>query len=186
MCSYSNREVTVSKVNLVSVAILWLAVVGVGVAQTQDSDSQTLRQILAELRALHEDMRVTETTQLLVAEFETQQSVVNRATENVDNARSKLNENRLDQKQLAADLERTQDQLDKATNEDERNGLAQSIDQHKSNLAVLKTVERDLTANLQEIEQRLQNAQDRLDTIESDLNAAILRLSPAPKDATQK
>jgi len=187
VCSYSNWEVTVSKVNrIASVAFLWLAFIGVGVGQDRDTDSQTLRQILAELRAIHEDMRVTETTQLLVAEFETQQSVVNRATENVDNARSKLNENRLDQKQVAADLDRTQELLDKATNEDERNGLVQGIDQHKSNLAVLKTLERDLTATLQEMEQRLQNAQDKLETIESDLNAAISRLSPTPKDATQK
>lgn len=171
---------------ILPVAFFLLTVVGVGAGQTQDSDSQTLRQILVELRAIHEDMRVTETTQLLVAEFETQQSVVNRATENADSARSRLNENRLGQKQVTADSNRAQEQLDKATNEEERNALAQEIDRDNSNLAMLKTVERDLTTTLQEMEQRLQNAQDRLDTIESDLNAAVSRFSSTSKDATRK
>ena len=43
--------------------------------------------ILVELRAIHNDIRVNETTQLLVAELQMRQNVVNRATENTDNAR---------------------------------------------------------------------------------------------------
>jgi chromosome segregation ATPase len=168
------------------VAFLSLAVAAASLGQTQDSDSQTLLRILAELRAIHDDMRVTETTQLLVAELETQQGVVNRATENADNARSRLNGNRLDQKLLAADLNHAEDQLEKAASADEREALAQAIDQRKSNLAALKTAERDFSANLQEMEQRLQDAQDKLENIEAELNAAMSRLSPSPKDAGKK
>lgn len=71
-------------------------------AQTRDADMPTLRDILAEIRAIHEDMRITETTQLLVAELEMQQGVVNRATENADGARAKLSDLHLDQKHLEA------------------------------------------------------------------------------------
>jgi chromosome segregation ATPase len=108
------------------------------VGQTQNQDSQILKQILAELRAIHEDMRVTETTQLLVAEIEMQQGVLNRATENVDNARTKLNGILADQKRLASELDRAEEALDKAGNADDRNGIAQTIDQFKSTLAAPK------------------------------------------------
>ena len=101
---------------VVSVAFFWVLVVGACAAQTRDSDSQTLYQILVELRAIHEDMRVSETTQLLVAELEMQQGVVSHAVQDADNARTKLNEIHLDQKQVAAELDRAEDQREKASN----------------------------------------------------------------------
>lgn len=169
-----------------SLAFFLLTFAAVSVAQAPDTDAQTLRQILAELRAIHQDMRVTETTQLLVAELQMQQSVVNRATENADNARTKLNGIRLDQKQVTDELARTEDRLDKAQNADERAALSQDVDRHKSNLAALKNAERDANTILQDMEQRLQNAQDKLASIEEELNAAISRLGPLPKDTVQR
>jgi hypothetical protein len=167
---------------VVSVALLCLLVIVASAGQTQDSDAQVLRQILGELRAIHEDMRVSETTQLLVAELEMQQAAVNHATEDADNARIKLNEIRQNQKQSAVDLDHAEDQLDKTSNPDERNAFAQDIERQKSHLAELKTAERDWNATLQEMQQRLQNAQDKLANIESELNSAIARLSPVQKD----
>ena len=154
--------------------------------QTRDTDSQTLREILLELRAIHDDMRVTETTQILVAELEMQQSAVSRATESVDTARAKLNDIHRDQKQVAGELQQAEDLLDKATNADERDGISAAIERHKSNIAALKTAERDLSSSLQDMERRLQSAQDKLADIESELNAAISRLGPARKEAGQK
>lgn len=155
-------------------------------AQKPDGDSQTLRQILAELRAIHEDMRVTETTQLLVAELEMQQGVVNRAVESADNARSKLDGIHIDQKRLAGELERGEDQMDKASNSDERNAIAQENDRRKANLEALKAIEHQANTDLQDMEQRLQNAQDKLASIEAELNAAIARLGPAENGSSQK
>lgn len=171
---------------VVYVASLWVLVAGASAGQTPDSDSQTLHQILVELRAIHEDMRVNETTQLLVAELEMQQGVVSRATQDADNARTRLNEIHLDQKQVATELDRAEDQLEKAANPDERNAVAQDIERHKSHLATTKTAERDWTATLQDMQQRLQIAQDKLASIESELNSAIARLGPLPKEAGQR
>jgi chromosome segregation ATPase len=170
----------------VFVAFFWVLVVGASAGQAQDSDSQTLHQILVELRAIHEDMRVSETTQLLVAELEMQQGVVSHATLDADNARTRLNEIHLNQKQIGAELDRAEDQLEKAANPDERNAVAQEIERNKSNLAGLKTAERDWTTTLQDMQQRLQNAQDKLANIESELNAAIARLGPVQKDTGQR
>jgi chromosome segregation ATPase len=154
--------------------------------QSGESDSQALREILAELRAIHEDMRVSETTQILIAELEMQQSAVSRATENADSVRAKLNDVRREQKLVTTELETAQENLDKATSADERNALSTEIERHKSNIAALKTVERDETVTLQEMEQRLQTAQDKLESIQDQLNTAISRLGPVSKDAGQK
>ncbi len=166
--------------------LICLTVVNAAMGQSRDTDSQTLREILAELRAIHEDMRVTETTQLLVAELEMQQGVVNRATENVDNARSKLNDIHADQKHIETVLENEQEAIDKMANADEKNSLSMEIERQKSNLAELKNVERDRNTTLQQMEQRLQGAQDKLAGIEDELSAAISQLRPLSKGAGQK
>lgn len=152
-------------------------------SQSQDSDSQTLRKILAELRAIHQDMQVTETTQMLVAELQMQQSVVNRATEKADDLRARLNDTHSAQVHLTADLERAQTQLDKSTSGDERNAVSQEIERAKANSVELKAAERDQNAAIQDADQRLQAAKDRLENIEAELSAAISHLSPVSKEA---
>jgi hypothetical protein len=171
---------------VVSIAFFGVLIAGSNAGHAQDSDSQTLHQILLELRAIRQDMRVSESTQLLVAQLGMQQDVVNRALQNADNARTKVNEIQIDQKQVAPELERAEDQLEKAANADERNAAAQDIERLKSNQAGLKTAEREWTTTLQDMQQRLQNAEDKLAGIESELSAAITRLGPVPKDTTQR
>jgi len=119
-------------------------------------------------------MQVTETTKLLVAELEMQQKVVNRATENADNARAKLNDIHRDQRHVADELQQLEDLLDKA-----------AIERHKSNVAALKASERDLSTTLQDMEQRLKTALEKLADIEAELNAAISRLEPIRKGGGQ-
>jgi len=164
-------------------SLIGSALIPATLAQSGNDDTQTLRDILAEIRAIHEDVRVTETTQLLVAELQMQQGVVNRATENADSARAKLSDLHRDQKHLEADLQNTQEHLDKASNPDERNALSNEIDRQKSNLAEMKVAERDRTATLQQMEQRLQVAQDKLAAIEDELSAVVARLGPLSKGA---
>jgi len=174
------------RMRIIVAAILGFTLVPASPAQKTDEAAQTLREILAEIRAVHEDMRVTETTQLLVAELQMQQGVVNRATENADNARLRLNDLHLDQKHIAAELETLQEHVDKASNTDERNALATEIERQKSNLAELKNIERDRTATLQQMEQRLQAAQEKLAGIEDELSAVVARLGPISKGTGQK
>src|SRR3984893_15527393 len=106
------------------IALFLLALATTGFGQNRESDSQTMREILTEIRGIHEDMRVTETTQILLTEFEMQQSVVNRATEKVDSTRTKLLEIQRDQKLVTSDLERAEDHLRRASDTDERKHVA--------------------------------------------------------------
>lgn len=162
-------------------AILCLTGTAASQAQSQDTDSQTLKAILAELRAIRQDMQVTETTQLLVAELQMQQAVVSRATESADSAREKVSNVHNAQQQLSASLERMQTRLDETTNADEKTALSRQIEQLKGNVDLLKNSERDSNTNLQDMQQRLRDAQDKLAGIEAELNAAISRLAPASK-----
>ena len=170
----------------VSIFLFCLSAVGMISAQNRDAESQTLREILNELRSIHEDMRVTETTQLLVAELEMQQGVVSRALENADAARSKLNDIHTDQKRLAAEMKEGEEQIDKATDANLKSALAQEQERRKTNIETMKNIEHEASATLQDLEQRLQSAQDKLANIEGELNAAISRLGPVSKDAAQK
>jgi hypothetical protein len=93
---------------------LLFALTSTGFGQSRDADLQTTREILAEIRGIHEDMRIAQSTQILLMEFEMQQSVVNRATENVDSARAKLLDIQRDQKpvrQFTEENKRTQKSL---------------------------------------------------------------------------
>ena len=173
-------------IRTVLLAFLLVAPVRASSAQSPQSDSQTLRDILAELRAMHQDIRVTESTQILVAELEMEQSAVIRATEKVDSTRARLNDIHRDQKLVEAELQRMQEQLDKSTNPDEQNALSNDMTRHKSNIAALRLAERDTSTTLQDQEQRLQAAQDKLTSTEDELNAVLSRLAPTPKDAGQK
>jgi hypothetical protein len=122
---------------------------------TRDVDSQTLRDILAELRAIHNNIRINETTPLLVAELQMQQNVVNRATENTNNAQSKPVGIHRDHKLIAIELQDDEEMLDKSTNQDEKKGISETIERAESNGMALKAVAHDLNTELVEMQHRL-------------------------------
>jgi chromosome segregation ATPase len=169
------------KMRIVFTASILFALAVTGFGQDRESDSQTLRQILVEIRGIHDDVRVTESTQILLTELEMQQSVVNRDTENADNARSKLLDVQRDQKLTASELEHAEDNLSQASKPDEQKHFADEVERLKGNIAALKIEESGRVATLQEMEQRLQTAQDSLQDIEKELNEIITRVRPGTK-----
>jgi hypothetical protein len=169
------------KMRIVFTASFLFALAVTGFGQDRESDSQTLQQILVEIRGIHEDVRVTESTQILLTELEMQQSVVNRDTGNADNARSKLLDIQRDQKLTASELEHAEDNLNQASNPDEQKHFADEVERLKGNIAALKIEESGRSATLQEMEQRLQTAQDSLQDIEKELNEIIARVRPGTK-----
>ena len=166
---------------IVSTAFFLFTLAVTGFGQDRESDSQTLRQILAEIRGIHEDVRVTESTQILLTELELQQGVVSRATENADSARSKLLDIQRDQKLSASELEHAEDNLTRASKPDEQKHFADEVERLKGNIAALKIEESSRATTLQQMEQRLQTAQDSLQDIEKELNEIIARVRPSSK-----
>ena len=146
-------------------------------AQAAPSDSQTLQSILSEIRAIREEVKTTETTQILLTELQMQQSVVNRATQQVADIEAKLTEAKAAQKFTADELERAKEQLGQTTDPQESKGLSHRIDDLKSNAAGLDAAVRERSASLQTAQQKLEDVQNALDDVEAQLNAIVRRMS---------
>ena len=79
--------------------------------QTSQTDSQTLQAILAELRGIHNDVRLTAVSQILLTELQTRQTVVNQASERVSKARLQVSNLQAEEKRTAAELAHAEDRV---------------------------------------------------------------------------
>jgi len=147
-------------------------------SQTSQTDSQTLQAILAELRGIHNDVRLTAISQILLTELQTQQTVVNQISERVSNARLQVSNLQADEKRAVTELAHAEDRVGEETDPSLKTAITENIDRMKSGLAFLKGKEEGLSTNLQEAEGELRSAQDTLDGIQRDLTATVKKLRP--------
>jgi septation ring formation regulator EzrA len=147
-------------------------------SQTSQTDSQTLQAILAELRGIHNDVRLTAISQILLTELQTQQTVVNQASERASNARLHVSDLQADEKRTGAELAHAEDRVGEITDPSLKTAVSDKIDEMKSALAGLKNKEEGFSTNLQQAEGELRSAQDTLDGIQKDLNATVRKLRP--------
>jgi hypothetical protein len=150
-----------------------------GFAQTNQTDSQTLRDILTEMRAIHNEVRLSETTQILLTELGIQQTAVNRATERRDELRTRVSQTQVNQRELALRLTRAQESADAATTPEGKKNFADMQENLKSSIASLKRQELEYTNTLQEAESSLRKEQLTLDDIQGQLNDVVKKLQPA-------
>lgn len=126
---------------MLSRAVLVIAIILVAVtdalAQTGQSNSQILHAILAEIRAIHEEVKTTATSQIFLTELELQQSVVNRATQHVQEEEANLNQLREQQKYQGDKLKHAKDQLDQATDPQQVKDLSDKLAELKINISAL-------------------------------------------------
>jgi hypothetical protein len=155
------------------VAMLGLVIVAPCCGQTSQGDSQTLQAILTEIREIHEELRVTETSQILVAEMEMQQGQVNRAAQRVDEAQSKLSQLKTDRRYFDGELARSEDALKEATEPLQQRQLTESIESLRIAVEKRKTEEQESTARVQQAQEQLRNAEDALDRIQDELNTMV-------------
>jgi exonuclease VII small subunit len=148
-------------------------------AQTNQTDSQTLRDILTEMRAIHNEVRLSESTQILLTELGIQQTAVNRATERRDELRSRVSQSQTNQRELTLRLTRAQESADAATTPETKKNFVDMQENLKSSIASLKRQELEQSNNLQEAESLLRKEQLTLDDIQAQLNDVVKKLQPA-------
>jgi len=161
-----------------------LGIIGVlpGFGQaTAQADSQTLQAILVEIRGLHNDVRLSETTQILLTELEMQQTAVNRAMQKRDDAKTKVSQLQDAGKNTAAQLARFDELASANTDPQQQKQMAQTADNFKAQLATMKAQEQDRGNDLQDAENALRKEQDTLAGIQDQLNAVVKRLQPVEK-----
>jgi hypothetical protein len=161
--------------------VVLLGVLGVGTALGQSQDSETLQAILTEIRGLHNDVRLSETTQILLTELEVQQTAVNRAMQKRDEAKTKLSQLQDNEKNTAAQLARFTDSVSTTTDPQLLKQLTTLQDNFKSQLAGMKAQEPDRGNDLLDADNALRKEQDTLAGIQEQLDAVVKKLQPVEK-----
>jgi len=143
------------------------------------TDSQVLQAILVEIRGLHNDVRLSQTTQLLLTELELQQTQVNRAMQKRDDAKNRMSQLQDNEKNIAAQLARFEDSARATNDPQQKQQFTQMQEQMKSQAAMMKAQEPDRANDLQDAEAALRREQDALSGIQDQLNAVVRKLQPA-------
>jgi hypothetical protein len=146
--------------------------------QASQTDSQTLQAILIELRGIHNDVRLSQTTQILLAELEIQQAAVNRAVQRRDELRAIISQVQNQIKFITGELAQFEEKSSSTIDPEQKKQIAQGQEQRKSTLAMLKNQEQDRSNELQEAESRSGKEQDILNGIQDQLNDVVKKLQP--------
>ena len=147
--------------------------------QSSPADSETLKAILVEIRGLHNDVRLSETTQILLTELEVQQTVVNKAQSRCDDARNTLSQIRSQQKNLTVQLARFEEDAAPMMDGEQKKRLTDMQANFKSSLVALKSQEQDRSNELMDAESALKKQQDTLSGVQDQLNDVVKKLQPA-------
>ena len=166
-------------------AALMVAVLGCGVGWAQTSgamtDSQTLQAILVEMRGIHNDVRLSQTTQILLTELEVQHGAVDKAMEKRDNARTRVSQLQANERQFASQIAQNEENAKTTIDPVQQKRLADLQQNLKSNVENFKGQEQDAASVLQDAENALRKEQDTLRGIQEQLDAVVRQLQPVGK-----
>lgn len=158
--------------------------VGAGLGQTSAAgmtDSQTLQAILVEMRGIHNDVRLSQTTQILLTELEVQHGAVDKAMEKRDNARNRVSQLQMNEKNFTAQIAQDEDNAKTTIDPAQQKRIADQEQNMKMNLASMKGQEQDSANALQDAESALRKEQDTLQGIQDQLNDVVKQLQPVAK-----
>ena len=152
-----------------------------GSGQAPQTDSQTLQAILVEMRGIHNDVRLGQTTQILLTEMEVQRGVVDKAVEKRDAQRNRVSQLQLNEKNFAVQIEQDDENLKTTLDPVLQKRLADQQQNLKQNMANFKTQEQDAASALQDSESTLRKEQETLQGIQDQLNEVVKKLQPVEK-----
>lgn len=147
-------------------------------AQSNGTEEQTLASILAELRSMHEDMRASQSLQILIAEMQIQQDAVNRASDRAEQARSILTTVQSGLKQATMRLSDAQDKLSNAANSADQTRWKDEVDREQQAIKMMQGEEQARSSTYDDLQAKLRSAQDDLETTQSQLNALLKKVAP--------
>jgi DNA repair exonuclease SbcCD ATPase subunit len=156
--------------------LLILLVSGIPAAtlgQAPASDAQTMQALLTEVRELRRDLRASlariQTVQIRLSRLQTQQAVVTRASDRLNDARSKLADAQNHQRDVRTNLKRLEDALSSEQNLEQQKELRDRINNAKSELEESADVEPFQAAET-EADQQLRIEQEKLSALETQLD----------------
>ena len=170
-------------------AVSLLILPAAAVCQSGSADSQTLQALLSEMRQLRQELRTAtiaaQRAQILIYRVQSQQAVVTRLTQRVDNNSSRLTQNQNEQKMFASQIKRLEDQRE-AQNGSERKQTDEQLAQMKARIEQLSSEEQDMLPRKIQLEEELRMEQTKLAQLHDELDRidkALEQTARAPSDA---
>lgn len=143
-------------------------------SQTSSADSQAVQALVAEIRQLRQDLRMTtvaaQRAQILLYRLQSQEAAVARMERRVEEARSGLTETQSAAKQTAYEIKRMEERANDSQNPAERKRLEDMIAEFKSGLEAKRSIEGELQMRVAEAEQDLKAAQAKLGALQDRLD----------------
>lgn len=144
--------------------------------QSTSSDSQALQAVLIEVRGLRQDLQVSlgriQSAQILLSRLQIQEVAVTRASQHLDEARSKLAEVEVAVKSEQAEIKHFEDEAPNAAGERTAQ-IEEALKRARSDLEVSTNLEQQRQATEIEAEQQLRTAQDKLNSLENQLDELV-------------
>lgn len=154
-----------------------LGVFGVTAAtfgQATSSDSQTLRALLSEVRELRQVLQSSltriQSAQILLSRLQSQEVAVTRASQHLDDARSKLAEVQVAMRREAAEIKHFEDE---APNGENAAQVEEALKRAKSELEASTNLQQQRQATESEAEEQLRTEQDKLSSLETQLDELV-------------
>jgi orotate phosphoribosyltransferase len=159
----------------VSFLILFVfAMPAVTFGQAASSDSQTLQALLTEAREIRQDLHVSlaraQRAQILLSRLQIEEVDVTRASQHLEEARSKLVEVQVVRKSEEAEIKHLEDMPSTGESAEQ---VQQAINSAKADLEASADVEQQRLATKTEAEQHLQTAQAKLNKLETQLDEFV-------------
>jgi valyl-tRNA synthetase len=152
--------------------------------QTASPDGQTLQSLLTEVRGLRQDLRIslnrTQSMQILLARLQMQEGAVTRASDRLNDARQKLIDTQVQQKEIALESKRLEDGISAAQNAQQQADFQDRIKHVQSDLEITGNLVQQRQALETQAEGQLRDEQDKLSAIESQLDELIRSMATAP------
>ena len=152
--------------------------------QSTSTDSQTLQALLAEVRQLRQDMKTTSLAavraQILLHRSLSQEAVLERATQRLDDARARVTELQFEQKKAAAEIKRSEDFVnDTDSPPARRKEVEDSLPASKSRFESGEALVQQLQSKEIEAEAQLRLEQAKLDVLHDQLERVMQTLDKA-------
>ena len=150
-------------------------------AETAPPEPQTVHALLAEVRALRQDLRMAivtaERMQIVLFRLQVQEMAVSRASQKLDEVRGQLSQIEESKKTMAARIQEMEEQVRVAQEPNMRQtfagqiiGLRSMVQRWEAEIPVLQAKESEALGQLQGEQARLAELQDSLDRLDKGLD----------------
>lgn len=151
-----------------------LLVTTAAVAQTPSPDTQLTQVLINEIRQLRQDLQTTAVTiqrvQLVMFRVQAQAALATRATQRLDDARSRCSQMQFQRKMVTDDLDRTEQRVRAAQNPTEKKNAEDMLPRLKAQLDMSAMQEQQCQSSQAEAESQFRTEQAKLNDLQDQMD----------------